>query len=89
MSRQATEGEPMTMQDALVRAMHLPEDSDTVRRLHEGGFAVADEDTMSRAIHDVYCGIMADHTEPNSKDRDQARAMISALQKAATEPAEA
>jgi hypothetical protein len=75
----------MTMQDALVRAMHLPADNDTVRRLHEGGLAVADEDTMSRAIHDVYCGIMADHTEPNAKDRDQARAMISALQKHATE----
>ncbi len=74
----------MTMQDALVRAMHLPDDNDTVRRLHEGGLAVADEDTMSRAIHDVYCGIMADHHEPNEKDRDQARAMISALQKHAT-----
>ena len=76
----------MTMQDALVRAMHLPNDSDTVRRLHEGGLAIADEDTMSRAIHDVYCGIMADHSEPNTKDRDQARAMISALQKHAMEP---
>jgi len=74
----------MTMQDALVRAMHLPEDNDTVKRLHEGGLAVADEDTMSRAIHDVYCGIMADHAEPSEKDRDQARAMISALQKHAT-----
>jgi hypothetical protein len=71
----------MTMQDALVRAMHLPDDNDTVKRLHEGGLAVADEDTMSRAIHDVYCGIMADHDEPSEKDRDQARAMIGALQK--------
>jgi hypothetical protein len=77
----------MTMQDALVRAMHLPDDSDTVRRLHEGGFAIADEDTMSRAIHDLYCGIMADHHEPNEKDRDQAQAMIAALQKHATAPA--
>ena len=74
----------MTMQDALVRAMHLPDDNDTVKRLHEGGLAVADEDTMSRAIHDVYCGIMADHDEPSEKDRDQARAMIGALQKHAT-----
>jgi hypothetical protein len=32
---------------------------------------------------------MADHTEPNDKDRDQARAMISALQKRATEPSQA
>ncbi len=76
----------MTMQDALVRAMHLPDDSDTVRRLHEGGFAIADEDTMSRAIHDLYCGVMADHHEPNEKDRDQARGMIAALQKHATAP---
>ena len=76
----------MTIQDALVRAMHLPNESDTVRRLHEGGLAIADEGTMSRAIHDVYCGIMADHSEPNTKDRDQARAMISALQKHAMEP---
>jgi hypothetical protein len=29
----------------------------------------------------VYCGIMADHFEPNDKDREQARAMIAALQK--------
>ena len=73
----------MTMQEALVQAMHLQDDSDTVQRLHESGLAVADEDTMSRAIHDVYCGIMADHEHPNDKDRDQARAMIAALQKAA------
>jgi hypothetical protein len=78
----------MTMQDALVKAMHLPDDSDTLRRLHEGGLAVADEDTMSRAIHDVYCGIMADHTEPNAKDHDQARAMIAALQTAASQPSQ-
>ena len=71
----------MTMRDALVAAMNLPADSDTVQRLHQSGLAVADEDTMSRAIHDVYCGIMADHEHPNAKDRDQARVMISALQK--------
>jgi hypothetical protein len=39
-----------------------------------------DEDTMSKAIHDVYCGIMADHEHPNEKDHDQARALIAALQ---------
>ena len=70
----------MTMQDALVQAMHLPADSDTVRRLHESGLAVTNEDTMSKAIHDVYCGIVADHEHPNDKDRDQARALIAALQ---------
>lgn len=72
----------MTMRQALVDALHLPDDSDTVKRIHERGLAVADEDTMSQAIHDVYCGIVADHQHPNEKDREQARAMIAALQKA-------
>jgi hypothetical protein len=75
----------MTMQQALIEAMHLPEDSDTVARIHEFGLAVADEDTMSRAIHDVYCGIQADHQHPNEKDHAQARALIDALQKHATD----
>jgi hypothetical protein len=70
-----------TMRQALVEAMHLPADSDSIRQLHDGGFAIADEDTMSRAIHDVYCGIVADHDHPNEKDRAQARAMIEAIQK--------
>ncbi len=68
----------MTMQQSLIEAMHLPEGSDTVRRIHEFGLAVADEDTMSRAIHDVYCGIVADHDHPNEKDHEQARALIDA-----------
>jgi hypothetical protein len=71
----------MSMRESLVQAMHLPPESDTIRWLHEGGLAVADQDTMSRAIHDVYCGAMADHEHPNDKDRDQARQMIDALQK--------
>ena len=71
----------MTMRDALVQAMHLPKDSDTFRQLHANGLAVADEDTMSRAIHDIYCGITADHDAPNEKDRGQARTMIATLQK--------
>ena len=74
----------MTMQQALIEAMHLPEDSDTVSRIHEYGLAVANEDTMSQAIHDVYCGIMADHHPPNEKDHEQARQLIAALQKHAT-----
>jgi len=73
----------MTMRDALMQAMHLPDDADTFRQLHESGLAIADEDTMSRAIHDVYCGITADHEHPNEKDHTQARAMIDALHKAA------
>jgi hypothetical protein len=70
----------MPVRQNLIDAMHLPADSDTFARLHANGIAVADEDTMSKAIHDVYCGIMADHTHPSEKDREQARAMIAALQ---------
>ena len=74
----------MTMQDSLIQAMHLPEDSETVARIHEFGLAVANEDTMSKAIHDVYCGITADHQHPNEKDHQQAQMLIAALQKYAT-----
>ena len=51
----------MSMRASLVEAMHLQADSDTVHRINESGLAVADQETMSQAIHDVYCGIMADH----------------------------
>jgi hypothetical protein len=71
----------MSMRASLVEAMHLPADSDTIRRIQESGLAVADTETMSQAIHDVYCGIMADHSEPNQKDLDQAQAMIDSLRK--------
>ena len=74
----------MSMRQALVDAMHLPADSDVVQHLHASGIAFADVDTMSQAIHDVYCGIMADHEHPSDKDREQAAAMISALQKHAS-----
>jgi hypothetical protein len=76
----------MTMQQTLIDALHLPEGGNTVARIHEFGLAVADADTMSRAIHDVYCGIVADHQEPNEKDRAQAQALIDALQKHAEAP---
>jgi hypothetical protein len=79
----------MTTRDSLVQAMHLPADSDTVQWLHERGVAVADEDTMSRAIHDIYCGIQADHQHPNEKDHEQARVLIAALQKHTTAQAPA
>jgi hypothetical protein len=58
-------------------------DADTMQQLQQGGLAVLNEDTMSKAIHDVYCGIMADHEHPNDKDHDQARALIAALQQPA------
>ena len=71
-----------TMQEALEQAMGHHFEPGTVQRIHQEGMAIAHVDTMSQAIHDVYCGIMADHTHPNEKDREQARAMIDALQKA-------
>ena len=70
----------MSMREALERAMGHQPDPDTVERLQAGGLAMVNEDTMSKAIHDVYCGIMADHSHPNDKDREQARALIQVLQ---------
>jgi hypothetical protein len=70
----------MTMRDALERAMGREPDGDTMRKFQEGGLAVLNEDNVSQAIHDVYCGIMADHDHPNEKDHDQARALIAAIQ---------
>ena len=73
----------MTIRDSLTEAMHLPQDSDTMRWLGDHGLAVANEITMSQAIHDVYCGVTADHDHPNAKDHEQARALIEAMHKAA------
>ncbi len=71
-----------TMRDALAHSIQLSGDGDAVRQLHEGGLALADEATMSQAIHDVYCGPDADHDHPNEKDHVQARSLMSALQQA-------
>ncbi|HXG26719.1 MAG TPA: hypothetical protein VNL94_07710 [Candidatus Binatia bacterium] len=68
-----------TMHDALMGAMHLSSDAAIARHMSEHGYSIASVDTMSRAIHDVYCGIMADHAEPNEKDRRQAQLMLDAL----------
>jgi hypothetical protein len=70
----------MSTRESLLQAMHVPADGDTAKWMSERGVAVADEDTMSRAIHDVYCGITADHEHPNEKDHQQAQALIAALQ---------
>jgi hypothetical protein len=69
-----------TMRDALDRAMRASNDHEMWKTLGEDGVAVADQDSMSRAIHDVFCGINADHEHPNEKDQNQARALIAALQ---------
>ena len=73
----------MAMRRALEQAMGHEPDSGTMERLQEGGLALLNEDTMSKAIHDVYCGIMADHEHPNDKDREQARALIAAVHRSA------
>ena len=79
----------MTMKETLLEAMHVPSDSDTARWMSERGVAVTDVDTMSQAIHDVYCGITADHDHPSEKDHQQAQMLIAALQKQATTDARA
>ena len=71
----------MSTLEKLLEAMHLPGDSELAHWMLDRGVALADEETMSQAIHDVYCGIAADHDEPNAKDHAQALAMIAALQK--------
>jgi hypothetical protein len=70
-----------TMRDALESAMHHANPDDAMNALTAQGYAVASQDTMSQAIHDVYCGIMADHQHPNDKDREQAAQIIAALGK--------
>jgi hypothetical protein len=79
----------MTMRESLLEAMHVPSDSETARWMSERGVAVTDVDTMSQAIHDVYCGITADHEHPNEKDHQQAQQLIAALQKQASSDAPA
>ena len=72
----------MTMLEALDAAMHRESSDEAMAALKERGIAIVDLDTMSTAVHDVYCGIMADHEHPNEKDRDQARRLLEAMQKA-------
>ena len=73
----------MATRESLLEAMHLSADSDTAHWMEERGVALADEETMSQAIHDVYCGVTADHDHPSEKDHQQAVAMIAALKKSA------
>ena len=69
----------MTTREALGEAMQRDTVDGAMSALLERGVWMADADTMTRAIHDVYCGIMADHEHPNEKDRDQARQLIAAI----------
>jgi hypothetical protein len=70
-----------TMHDALMGAMHLSSEAEIARHMSRHGYPIASVDTMSQAIHDVYCGIMADHSEPSEKDRGQAQLMLESLTK--------
>ena len=69
----------MTVQEALDEAMHRESPDGAISALIERGVWLADEDTMTAAIHKVYCGMMADHEYPSEKDRDQARQLIAAI----------
>jgi crotonobetainyl-CoA:carnitine CoA-transferase CaiB-like acyl-CoA transferase len=69
----------MTMRQAFDDAMQRETPDEAMRALRDGGVWMADVDTMTQAIHQVYCGIMADHEQPNEKDRDQARQLIAAI----------
>ena len=69
----------MTMRDALDEAMQRENVDDAMRTLIEREVWMADVDTMTQAIHKVYCGIMADHEQPNEKDREQARQLVAAI----------
>jgi len=37
--------------------------------------------SMSRAIHEVYCGTTPDHDGPNDKDKAQAQAILDAIRR--------
>lgn len=67
--------------DALLRSMGTDAESGLGQWMLERGVALADEETMSQAVHDVYCGIAADHPTPNAKDHAQALALITALRR--------
>ena len=69
----------MTVREALDVAMQSDSPDGAMNALIERGVWLADEDTMTAAIHNVYCGMMADHEHPNEKDRDQARQLIAAI----------
>ena len=72
----------MAMKEALEAAMRSGSAEQAVSALQANGAAVATLDTMTQAVHDVYCGIMADHEHPNEKDRAQAQQLLDALGRA-------
>jgi hypothetical protein len=73
----------MAMKEALEAAMRSGSAEQAVSALQANGAALVTLDTMTQAVHDVYCGIMADHEHPNEKDRAQAQQLLDSLSKAA------
>ena len=71
----------MAMKEALEAAMRSGSAEQAVSALQANGAALVTLDTMTQAVHDVYCGIMADHEHPNEKDRAQAQQLLDALGK--------
>jgi hypothetical protein len=69
----------VTTRDALNEAMQRDSVDDAMSVLIARQVWLGDEDSMTQAIHSVYCGLMADHDQPNAKDRDQARQLIAAI----------
>jgi hypothetical protein len=69
----------MTTREALQEAMGRDSVDDAMGVLIEREVWLADVDTMTQAIHSVYCGMMADHEQPNEKDREQAKQLIAAI----------
>jgi hypothetical protein len=69
----------MAMRQALDAAKQSGSAAGAINTLIARGVWMADEDAMTEAIHKVYCGIMADHADPNDKDREQARQLIAAV----------
>jgi hypothetical protein len=55
----------MTSDDAMASAETVP----------------TDLTSMSRAIHEVYCGTTPDHDGPNDKDEAQAKAILDAIRR--------
>ena len=71
-----------TMRESLEKAMRRTDEAGIWQTLGEDGLVVADQDSMSRAIHEVFCGITADHDHPNEKDQTQARQLLEAIKPA-------
>ena len=71
----------MSNLDSLLSALRTTPDSELGAWMLQRGVALADEETLSQALHDVYCGIAADHPTPNEKDHAQALALISSLRR--------